>query len=286
MPTSDRATIYAFGFAALGLLAPVPAMALDPQPAPPAAAAAPVPIFKDPRAALHEGVVNLRRGDPAGSVNAFRYAAEGGETWAQWKLGRMYASGEGVARDDRTAYQYFVRIVREYNEEQINPRDLPMVASAFVAVGVYSLSGIPNTAIKRDAGRAQEMFHFAATTFGDPNAQYNLALMHLEGNGVAKSPRQAVPWLSYAAAKNHIESQAMLGKILFDGADGVPKQRARGLMFLTQARESAGAEEKYAWIAPIYDRAMAQATDFDREAARIEQRKQVRRAVPAGRTAQ
>lgn len=238
-------------------------------------------MFKDPRAALRAGVETLQRGDAVNSVAALRYAADGGETVAQWKLGRMYATGEGVQKNDFTAYQYFARVVREYNEDQSNPRDLPMVSSAFVAIGVYSLGGIPNTAVRRDPGRAQGMFHYAATTFGDPNAQFNLARMYLDGNGVAKSARQAVAWLNLASIKNHIESQALLGNILFYGADGVPHQRARGLMYLTVAREAAGAEEKHAWIVPLYQKAMDQATDFDREAARIELRKHLRRGREA-----
>lgn len=258
-----------------------PALALDVQPAPSAAAAAPLPMFKDPRSALRAGVEQFQRGDMASSVPALRYAADGGETLAQWKLGRMYAAGEGVAKDDLTAYNYFSRIVREYNEDQSNPRNMPAVASAFVAVGVYSLGGIPNSSIRRDVARAQQMFHFAATTFGDPNAQYNLGRMYFDGDGIKRNPRQAVAWLNYAAAKNHIEAQAVLGNILFRGDAEVPMQRARGLMLLTLARESAGADEKYGWIPPLYVKAMESATEFDREAARVELKKYLRRGKTA-----
>jgi len=34
------------------------------------------------------------------SLSALQYAAEGGHPIAQWKLGRMYANGDGVAQDD------------------------------------------------------------------------------------------------------------------------------------------------------------------------------------------
>ena len=41
------------------------------------------------------------------SLTALQYAAEGGHPIAQWKLGRMYARGDGVAQDeaDRAAYE-------------------------------------------------------------------------------------------------------------------------------------------------------------------------------------
>ena len=53
----------------------------------------------------------------------------------------------------------------------------------FVAVGVYSLSGIPNSDVHADPDRARELFQYAATTFGDPDAQYNLAHMYIVGAG-------------------------------------------------------------------------------------------------------
>ena len=69
---------------------PAPVLALDAQPAPPVAAIAPLPMFKDPRSALREGVETLQRGDAVNSVPALRYAADGGELLAQWRLGRMH----------------------------------------------------------------------------------------------------------------------------------------------------------------------------------------------------
>ena len=44
------------------------------------------------------------------SLNSLQYAAEGGHPVAQWKLGRMYANGDGVIQDDLRAFEYFSRI--------------------------------------------------------------------------------------------------------------------------------------------------------------------------------
>ena len=52
--------------------------------------------------------------------------------------------------------------------------------------------------------------------------------------------------------------------MLFNG-DQMPPQRARGLMWLTLARDSAGADE--AWIKESYNRAIAKASDSDRASA-------------------
>ena len=52
--------------------------------------------------------------------------------------------------------------------------------------------------------------------------------------------------------------------MLFNG-DRLPRQAARGLMWLTLARDSAGADET--WIKDSYNRRLAKASDDDRAMA-------------------
>ena len=67
-----------------------------------------------------------------------------------------------------------------------------------------------------------------------------------------------------AAGKGHRPSQALLGHMLFVG-DGVPPQRARGLMWLTIAKNGAdGAKDE--WIRDLYQSDFAAATADDRKA--------------------
>ncbi|WOJ88191.1 tetratricopeptide repeat protein [Methylocapsa polymorpha] len=232
-----------------------------------AADKAPTKLYQTPRAALKAGLEDFQSGDSRSAIEALKYAAAGGEPRAQWKLAKIYASGDGVPRDDVKAYDYFSQIVVNYDEDSPNRRDLPIVASAFVAVGVYSLNGISDARVRPDPARAMQMFQYAATNFGDANAQYNLARMHLDGAGVGKDSRQALPWLRLAAEKGHVQAEAMLGQILFAGMDGIPPQRARALMWLTLAREAAIDSKKDQWIIDLYDRAMGAASDEDRQLA-------------------
>jgi uncharacterized protein len=222
--------------------------------------------FTDPQQALRVGVDDLRAGDAVASVAALTYAAEGGQAIARWKLGEMYADGDGVPRDDVKAYHYFNQMVEDYDEDQPDRRNLGAISNAFVAVGVYCLNGIPNSDVRADPRRAHELFQYAATIFGDPNAQYNLAHMYLVGaGGVAKDNIAAVRWLAVAAEKGHPPSQALLGHMLFIG-DGVPHQRARGLMWLEFAKDAAP-DPKEAWIRDLYQRDFELASDEDRQAA-------------------
>jgi TPR repeat protein len=227
----------------------------------------PLPIFKNPRQALREGLDSYRSGDAKHSVDALQFAAEGGESLARWKLGRMYADGDGVARNDYKAYQYFSQIVADYSDDDPAGREKAIVSSAFVALGVYNLNGIANSRLKANPERAIEMFHYAATNFGDANAQYNLGRIYLDGSsGIDKDTRQAARWLSLAAEKGNPSAQALLGQMLFNGQDGVARQRARGLMWLTLARDAA-TDPRDQWIVELYEKAIGASSDPDRQMA-------------------
>src|SRR4051812_28404388 len=196
------------------------------------------------------------------SLTSLQYAAEGGHPIAQWKLGRMYANGDGVAQDDVRAFEYFTRIANAHAEDSPSAPQAQIVANAFVALGRYYLSGIPNSKVKPDQERAREMFSYAASYFGNADAQYDLARLYLKTPDASREDfRYGARWLGLAAQKGQHEAQALLGQMLFNG-DRLPRQAARGLMWLTLARDSAGSDET--WIKENYNRAFAKASDDDR----------------------
>ncbi len=236
--------------------------------------------FTDPNQALRAGVADLKAGDADASVAALTYAAEGGQDLARWKLGEMYADGQGVPHDDVKAYHYFNQLVEDYDEDEPDRRNLSAISNAFVAVGVYCLNGIPNSDVRPDPGRAHELFQYAATIFGDPNAQYNLAHMYIVGGGgLAKDNIAAIRWLAVAAKKGHAPSQALLGHMLFMG-DGVPHQRARGLMWLEFAKDGA-ADSSGAWIRDLYQNDFDLAGDNERKAAAALHDARAKQALPS-----
>ena len=202
---------------------------------------------------------------PAPSLNSLQYAAEGGHPVAQWKLGRMYADGDGVAQDDVRAFEYFSRIANAHAEDSPSAPQAAIVANAFVALGRYYLNGIPNSKVKADMERAREMFSYAASYFGNADAQYDLARLYLKTPDASRDDfRYGARWLGLAAQKGQHQAQAMLGQMLFNG-DQLPRQAARGLMWLTLARDSAGPDET--WIKESYNKAIAKASDDDRAMA-------------------
>src|SRR5438270_8270113 len=133
------------------------------------------------------------------SLSALQYAAEGGHPIAQWKLGRMYASGDGVAQDDVRAFEYFTRIANAHAEDNPSAPQAQIVANAFVALGRYYLSGIPNSKVKADQDRAREMFSYAASYFGNADAQYDLARLYLKTADASRADFRYGPgWLGPA----------------------------------------------------------------------------------------
>jgi TPR repeat protein len=215
--------------------------------------------------AFRSGAQALKQGEKAKALSSLQYAAENGHPLAQWKLGQMYAKGDGVPRNDMRAFEYYSRIANNHADDRADSPRARIVSSALVALGHYYLEGIPNSAIQRDPPRAWEMFHYAATYFADPDAQYDLARLYLDGVGAPKDPRQAVRWLSLAAHKGQYRAQALLGAILFKG-EQVRRQASRGLMWLTLARDSAAGPTD-TWINELYDSAFKQATDDERAVA-------------------
>ena len=130
-------------------------------------------------------------------------------------------------------------------------------------VGLYNLNGIAGSAVKPDPERAVEMFEIAATRFGDPDGEYHLARMFIDGDGgLDKDKLRAAKWLGLAAEKGHHGAQALLGHMLFRG-DGVPRQAARGLMWLTIAGVAQGSVDPR----PRSPRICWRASDNDRNAA-------------------
>jgi uncharacterized protein len=215
-----------------------------------------------PLEAFRYGAQALKVGETAKAVTSLECAAERGHPLAQWKLGRMYAEGDGVPRDDLRAFEYFRSIADNHADDSPGAPQSRFVANAFVVLGHYYLDGIPKTAVKADPSRAREMFYYAATYFGDAEAQYNLGRLYIDGNGAQRDPKQALRWLGLSAQKGQFQAQATLGAMLFAG-EQVPRQAARGLMWLTLAKDGAPPAQQ-PWVNQLYQSAMAQATDDER----------------------
>jgi TPR repeat protein len=197
-----------------------------------------------PQEAFRSGTQSLRQGKTDQGVIELEYAAEQGVPGAIWKLGRMYADGDGVKANKARAYEYFRRLTTSHADESAGTPNARFLANAFVTLGLYHLDGIPGT-LRADPNVAREMFRYAASYFADPEAQYYLGRLYLLGKGASKDAIQAARWLRLSANKGDHRAQALLGGMLFKG-EQVSRQAALGLFWLIIAKDGAGPEE--AWI--------------------------------------
>lgn len=241
---------------AAAMLAAVPAHAFD-------------DIFDDkgglkpksnPWAVFQFGFSAYKSGHKTQAAEAYRYAAENGQIGATWKLARMYATGDGVDRNDYEAFKFFSEIAAQ-DVEPGSP-DETFVSDALLALGNYLKAGIPGSPVRANSVTAQEYFMRAAANYRNPVAQFEMGKMFLKGEGGVKTnPRQAGRWLQLAADKGHAGAQATLGNLLFQSGKVV-----RGLAMMTAALERAAPGDQ-PWIRGMQEEAFSLAGEADRRTA-------------------
>jgi hypothetical protein len=246
---------------ALGALAALVTMG------PVAVSADDAPPYASATEAYRQGVSALKSDMPATAVPALEYAAKRGVLGAQVKLARGYASGRDLPKDAVKAFSYFQQIADQ--QADISPRSpiAKYAAEAFVALGQYYLEGVPEMSLSSNPAYAGQLFRHAASYFGNAEAQYRLARLYMNGDGVEKNVGLAVNWLATAAKKQHPASQATLGEILWRGEE-VRQRRARGLALIMLAHENtvAGGKEPE-WIGALYQEAFGKSDNATRKDA-------------------
>ena len=170
-----------------------------------------------PAEALRFGINSYRSGNKTAAVEALSFAAKNGSAGAQWKLANMYAQGDGVEKNDYTAFKLFSDVAAHANEDSNSRRDqpTPFVTNAWAKLGAFFRKGIPNSDIKPDPSRAREYF-WRAAYFGDSDAQLNLATMFYNGEGGDRDLIQAAKWANLAADKGNPAAKDLLVEIALE----------------------------------------------------------------------
>jgi TPR repeat protein len=196
-------------------------------------------------------------------LSALEEAAKAGEPSAQYQLGLMYESGEGVERDPVKAFGYFSQIANEHADTSPRGLESSIVAQSFVKVGQYYRRGLPEAGIAKDENYSNRLMMHAASYFGDAEAQYLVGLSYLEDEQIGANSLQSARWLSLAAQKGHAAAQAQLGRLLFNG-EGMEADPVEGIMWLTTASRRAVNTPDQGWIDAMLRDAMSVATPEQR----------------------
>jgi TPR repeat protein len=136
-------------------------------------------------AGLGDGLAAYDRGDYATAYRELGPAAAGGAPLAQYALGRMYFSGEGVSRDSAEGLKW-----------------LRKAAMAGVGPAQYQLGACYEWGIEvtQGTGEAARWYRMAADR-GVSVAQYRLGLLYMNGVGVPRDLVAAHMWLNLAASR-------------------------------------------------------------------------------------
>ena len=83
---------------------------------------------------------------------------------------------------------------------------------------------------------------------GDLDAQTQVALKYLRGDGVPPSPADAFAWAQKAALKNHAQAQALLGAMLHRGVGAEKNDRQARAWYIRSAAQGNGEAQAIAGI--------------------------------------
>jgi Sel1 repeat len=159
-----------------------------------------------------DGVAAQSRGDMAAALAAYRSAAERGEDPAEFALGRLYLTGQGLARDYGAARAWF---------EKAAALDNPGAAYQLGAMSQAGLGG------PRDLAAAIRWYRRSAE-HGYAPAATSLAEIYRRGDGAPKDLDEALGWAQRAAETGDAAGELELGELYADAA-AAPARAAGGL---------------------------------------------------------
>jgi TPR repeat protein len=158
--------------------------------------------------------------DDVEAVKWYRKSAEQGYADAQVNLGLMLHQGAGGKKNDAEAIKWWRKAARQGN------------AGGEQVLGTAYYLGI---SVRQNYTQAEKWNRKAAEQDED-HAEAALGVMYHRGVGVPKDGAKALYWWRKAAEKDNPIAQAYLGNAYHDG-EGVPKDDATAVAFWRKAAE-------------------------------------------------
>jgi TPR repeat protein len=177
-----------------------------------------------------QAITLLEQGKRAEAAGFLEQAARRGILMAQYRLGLMYAQGDGMDRDLSLALRW-LRAAAPHYAPAVEP--LQKVR--------YEL----RTAYTDEFDRT-----WTSAQAGDALSMFKLALMFEEGVGTVPNHTRALEWLQKAAHANVADAQARLGTLYFTG-EQLPQDFQQAEHWLTQAA-SLGEPVSMALLGTLY----------------------------------
>ena len=161
---------------------------------------------------FEKGTKAYQSGDYATALSKWTPLANEGDARAQFRLGLMYAEGEGVSQDYAEAEKWY-RLAAEAGDDDAQYR-------------LERILYVKSTRIEAEAG--------------DAEAQYELGQMYANGDDVVQDDVEAVKWIRLAAEAGRTDAQRSLGQIYEKGM-GVSQDDAEAVKWYRLAAEGGSA---------------------------------------------
>ncbi|MDZ4790871.1 MAG: tetratricopeptide repeat protein [Hyphomicrobiales bacterium] len=210
----------------------------------------PIEIYQNAQRAFTEKRI-------ADGFQLLELAAQRGVLGARIEVARMYAKGDVVPRDDAKAFHYYKRIANDYADVDRRHALAQFVAEAFRMTATYLRNGIKSIDLRPNPVEASRLMLQSAGIYHEREAQYELATMFLNGEGVEKNPTIAIAWLVNSARKRYAPAQAVYGDMLWNGKD-VKLAPVKGLALIALALDNADDDQRE-FVLPFYANATGEA---------------------------
>jgi uncharacterized protein len=188
-------------------------------------------------------------------------AVKQGDFSAEVEMGRRLALGDGAKKDEAQAAAYLQSAINQLGAIGAHDKRAAAAATACRILAQYYRRGLPAAGISTNPSYSFDLLHKAASYFGDPAAQYELAKLLISGDGVSQNTRGGAQWLVKASRKNFAPAQAMLGEMLWRG-NVLKRAPGEGLGLLALARRNASAQDK-PWVSKMFETARAEAMPIE-----------------------
>jgi uncharacterized protein len=203
--------------------------------------------YDSPKAAFEQGLNAYKSGQYEIAVPALEEAAKTGsesnQFFADFYLARIYSDASGGKADRAKAYELFRKLADENADADPDEgHRAPFVAKALTALAGYLRTGVPELGVKPDIDRAVEYLQNAATSFGDQEAQFELAKTYLTRGG-DDDIKLGKHFLSVLARDGFANAQAFLADMYWRGRY-VKKDDQRALALITMAAENASLHDR------------------------------------------
>jgi len=186
-------------------------------------------VYKNPTEALRWYMKVASIEDPDFSYQWSDLRSEAGAiAAANFRIGDMYAGGNGVPKDTHEAENWYKRGV---DLESEGAQAGWLMAQVYLANAYLQSKGAPP-----DYGEAMHWMRKAAET-GHRQAQLNLGSMYRDGQGTTQNYGEAMYWYRKAADQGSAMAEEMIGRLYFYGS-GVIRDYTEAATWFRRAAET------------------------------------------------